>query len=957
MGVYTKIIDLQNLNRAWDKVKSNHPAAGTDRITVEEFEAHRKEYLYQLYMDLKQYKYKPQPVKLVQIQKGEKERMIGLLCMRDKVLQQSIHNELNKIYDGSFSSHTYAYRSGYSALGAISYLEKAIHTSSGMLWVLQLDIKDFFEEISLEKLCDFLKRRIKDTEVIKLLEVCLHAPSVDSYGEIKEKKKGIYQGATCSPICSNIYMDDFDKFMQHKNMPYVRYSDDMIVLGKTKEELEQLKIEMEKFLSTIGLCIKEAKTKLVPLSEGVEFLGYHLDENGRSVPIKAENRLKDKLEEVWFSGNLSLEQKLEKGREILGGWEQYYIEDRKIGDILEYVIVLTEAIRKNNTKQLEFLKENRKNYQNIYKENVSYMAGIWKRENERYLALFEYEQYYQVSDLDEEKFHKAEKNYIDNLIENYEAAWICEDKNYFTEVMQIYADMHCYNKARKISEYMMSLESGQIYREQEDFENKKIEDTLEDKTKEQAGHNQGEKIVLDGKEMTLYMEHFLGREDIYASATVNMNGKYTYEMIKLPFTEQELREHLEGRKTLASYLQRSNHTVKYMVFDLDISKKTLMEIGENETLFHQYMEKVREKTASITAVLKQMGMHGYIEYSGYRGYHVWVFFSEWIAVKYVNLLQDIIIAKAGTKEAEGIVLESFPNKAKIKENQFGQTMKLPWGILYISGNRTYFVNQYFEKIENQKEILQGVSEYGVSELKRIIAANSSEQFYKKTEEKRFELEELGQLPEEVEIVLKNCGLQSYLCMKAKKTGYLTHYERLTILYVFGHLGEIGKEFVHTVMSFTLNYQYAVTERYIHKLPDKPISCIKLREQYKQVTADVGCNCNFKRTKDCYPSPVLHAVKELGTSKGNITIPTAKKVTKEKEQELYEELNIHKKTEELVEKLIELKKQSRGVEKAIKKQEEELGRIFDHAKVDSMELEMGFLMRRKVEDGYEWVIGL
>lgn len=950
MGIYNKIIDLQNLNRAWNRVRSNHPAAGTDGVSVEEFEAHRKEYLYQLHVDLKEKKYSPLPVKLVKIYKGEKERIIGMLCMRDKVLQQSIHNELNKVYDGSFSAHTYAYRSGYSALSAVSYIEDAIKASSTVLWALQLDIKDFFENILLEKLCGFLKRRIKEEDVIRLIELCLHTSSADIYGKIKQKKKGIYQGAVISPICSNIYMDDFDKFMQYKNMSYVRYSDDITVLGSSKEELEGLKREIENFLETLGLQINETKTKLLSLSQGIDLLGYHLDQYGKSVPIKAENRLKDKLEEIWFSNQMDLEQKLEKGKEVLGGWEQYYKEEREIGDILEYTIVLSDAVRKSDTDILEFLKKNRKKYNNIYRENVSYMAGIWKEEKERDLILFEYEQYYQLSHLDVEKSDKIEKRDTDNLIRNYELAWINEEKDYFSELVQIYTDVHCYNKAKKISEYIIFLENRQGAIEEHDEMGK-------DKLIEESKNVFQETVVLNQKEMALYMERFLGREDIYASATVNMNGKYTYELIKQPFTEQELKEHLQGKKTLAGYLQRSNNTVKYMVFDLDISKKILMEIGENAAMFSQYMEKIRQKTRELIESLKRIGIHAYIEYSGYRGYHIWVFFKEWIAVKYVNLLQDIIISKAGKNEVEGVILECFPNKTKIKEKQFGQTMKLPWGIHYISGNRTYFTDHCFEKMENQKEMLYGVSMYGVSELKRIIAANSNEQFYQKKETKRIEIEALGELPEVVEIVLKNCGLQRYLCMKAKKTGYLTHYERLTILYVFGHLGELGKEFIHKVMGFTLNYQYAITEKHIHKLPDKPISCIKLREQYKQVTADVGCNCSFKRTKDCYPSPVLHAVKELGEEKGTVTIPTTRKITKEKEQKIYEELNIHKKAEELVEKLIELKKQSRGVDKAIKKQEEELGKIFDHAGIDSIELEIGFLTRKKVENGYEWVIGL
>mgnify|MGYP006074156915 FL=1 len=93
--------------------------------------------------------------------------------------------------------------------------------------------------------------------------------------------------------------------------------------------------------------------------------------------------------------------------------------------------------------------------------------------------------------------------------------------------------------------------------------------------------------------------------------------------------------------------------------------------------------------------------------------------------------------------------------------------------------------------------------------------------------------------------------------------YLSHFERLSVLYVFGHKGDEGKEFVHTVMGFTLNYQYSITQKFITKLPEKPVSCVKLREQYKLITAEYGCNCNFKRTKNCYPSPVLHAIKDSG----------------------------------------------------------------------------------------------
>ena len=155
----------------------------------------------------------------------------------------------------------------------------------------------------------------------------------------------------------------------------------------------------------------------------------------------------------------------------------------------------------------------------------------------------------------------------------------------------------------------------------------------------------------------------------------------------------------------------------------------------------------------------------------------------------------------------------------------------------------------------------------------------------------------------------------------------------------------------------MNYQFDITQRFIDKLPEKPISCVKLREQYKLITAEYGCSCNFKRTKNCYPSPVLHAIKNSGEDQTEITVPVSRTVSRTKEEKIYEEINIHKQTEKLAQKIVELKKQRRGLDKSIHKVETELQRIFDSAGIDCLEIEMGMLVRRKQGDGYEWLIEL
>ena len=204
-------------------------------------------------------------------------------------------------------------------------------------------------------------------------------------------------------------------------------------------------------------------------------------------------------------------------------------------------------------------------------------------------------------------------------------------------------------------------------------------------------------------------------------------------------------------------------------------------------------------------------------------------------------------------------------------------------------------------------------------------------------------------------VLLNCRLQCYLCTKALETGYLTHFERLSILHVFGHLGEAGKAFVHQVMGYTLNYRYEMTEKFIRRRPERPVSCIKLREQYKTLTAEIGCSCIFREIKNCYPSPVLHAIRK-STPQMDITLPISRQLTEEKKQNLIGTINNQSKLSELLKALSKLRKQQRELADECRKTEKALSMIFDEAGTDQMELDIGTLVRAKKTDGsWKWTV--
>ncbi|MBC5713190.1 hypothetical protein H8S17_03030 [Roseburia sp. BX1005] len=881
--------------------------------------------------------------------------------MRDKVVQQMIVQEISQIYEPLLSPNAYAYRPGKSALSALEYITGQVeeHTEYG---VLKTDIRHFFDCIDREILIEKLKEKISDEKFLYLLKTCLSMRYVNAEGELHERKDGIYQGSLLAPVLSNIYMMEFDKIFAKQCLAYVRYSDDIICICPNVVDCESLLKNIKMQMSLLKLEIKDAKTSISKAGEGFEFLGYHISDTGKMIPVKATNQLTERLEDLWLNSNETIEKKLSKGREIIGGWEQYYREEREMASIYEYVIAISLYPVETARKNLLTLQNQRFQFDNIHKDIAEYLVHFWLKMKMPVIALKEYEQYYQVLDLDMEKIQKISDIYLKELLQYYHLAMIKYDDNILTEIMQIYTDIGCYNKARKITEYERVLhEEKPVYTERSEshFSNVTIQDDTDSGQADISLFVQKEMYAqkvphLNEEDVKRYIELFVGREDCYAKASVNYNGKLVYDQVQDPLLEDVILQHLHGEAVIASYIQRNNNTVKFIVFDVDLSKKTLLQIGNQREVYQQYMNKALGVAKAIKKILAHFGIEAVLEFSGYRGYHIWIFVEEWISARYANLLQDAVI-KNLTIEREGINVECFPNRTRTRGDKLGQALKLPWAKHFISEQYSLFVDSEGQILENQKDILHHAVTYSISKLKRIIAANTGEQLSIKTEQEIIDKDEYKNYGEMIQLVLLNCGLARHLYQKAKSTGYLTHSERLTILYIFGHLGESGKGFVHTVMEFTLNYQYSVTQRYISKLPDKPISCNKLREQYKQLTAQVGCNCRFVKTRDCYPSPVLHALKNAKDIPKDINLPTSQSKTKSDDNKICKQVNIHKQASEIAAKLVELRRQERGVKKAIDKQQESLNELFDTAGVDCLEIDIGLLIRRKVEEGYEYSI--
>ncbi len=937
MSLYNKIIDLQKLDEAWSRVRKNKPAAGVDGVTYDQFDADKKEELKQLQIELREHTYQSLPVKQVNLYKGEKVRSIALYAMRDKAVQQSLANELIRIYDEQFSSQTFAYRNDKSAISAVEEIsEQAV--SGRYPHFLKVDISHFFDNIVWDKLEAVLRRDIEEEDVLDLIRQNSCGMSLDeTTGELNDKVVGIFQGSGIAPVLSNIYLMDFDRWLSSLDIYFVRYSDDMMILAEDSDRLVDLLQEIKLRLEALGLKINETKSVIGELAGGVDFLGYHFDLEGKAIPAKAEANLRDRLEMMWLtSGDISFEDKIKKVLEIVGGWEQYYRGDRDIGSIFEYVALV--YAKGTDDYVLDKLAQTRENVENIYHDIAEYLANYWRRNKQWLRELHEYEQFYKVTlSAGFDMANNTVRPLVHELLKAYRQYIIREDYDLAIEIMQSYTDLAEYPQAEYWQDY------ASLHR-------KYRENTFDTMLRLGGGETD---VIFHSDTAAKMQRMFIGREDLYATDAMDERGGRKVEPELRPVTEHTVKEHLAGKQTIDTFIQRPNSTVHYMVVDIDISKQVLIQISRDSEEYETYLKKALDMAIQIKNILNHLGLISYIEYSGCRGYHVWVFCNEWIPTRYANMLWEILDRKIESDDK--LSVEYFPNRTRIKAGKYGQAIKVPYGVHCKTGKRSFFIDEGGNPMMDINMMIDGIAKISLSDIKQVIAAYSGTTETVEPKSVDTDISAYGEVEPEITEVLMKCNLLRYLCLKSVKTGYLTHFERLTILYVFGHLGVAGQEFVHKVMSFTINYKQQVTEHFIRKMPEKPISCAKLRDQYKQLTAESGCNCVFKRNKNCYPSPVLHAITLAPDLEGEVTLPTSRTMTKEKETKVKAELNVHSKVEELAAKIVDLKKQKRVLDKSVAKIEKELDEIFNAQGVDCMEIELGMLTRRKSGDGYEWLI--
>ena len=295
-----RILDRNNLNQAYLKVKRNGGSAGVDGMTVEEMLPYLKEHREELLEALRSERYKPKAVRRVEIPKPDGgKRMLGVPTVIDRMIQQAIVQVLQPMYEPLFSENSYGFRPKRSAQQAMK--QALEYYNEGYTQVVDLDLAKYFDTVNHEILIGMLREQVKDERVIRLIRKYLKS-GVMINGLISPTTEGTPQGGNLSPLLSNIYLTAFDRMLESRGHKFVRYADDCNIYVKSRRAAERVMANCTKFLEgKLKLKVNRKKSQVgSPLR--LKFLGFSMYKTGKKVGIrphgKSIRKFKDKIREL-----------------------------------------------------------------------------------------------------------------------------------------------------------------------------------------------------------------------------------------------------------------------------------------------------------------------------------------------------------------------------------------------------------------------------------------------------------------------------------------------------------------------------------------------------------------------------------------------------------------------------------------------------------------------------------
>jgi len=334
-GVWFSLMDKVyapgNLHSAFERVHQNRGSAGVDHQTVGQYVHGLEERLDHLHEALRDGRYHPQAIRRTWIPKpgSTEKRPLGIPTVQDRVAQTALRHVLEPIFEREFAEHSYGFRPGRGCKDALRRVDALL--KAGYTWVVDADIKGYFDSIPHEPLMERVRRRIADSRVLALVQAYLEQDVLDSM-EQWTPDEGCPQGAVISPLLSNIYLDPLDHLMAKAGYEMVRYADDFVLLCHSEAQAHQALELVKRWMDEAQLTLHPTKTRVVDATQrgGFDFLGYHFERGYKRPRKKSLAKLKETIRgKTQRTNGCSFTTIVADVNRTLRGWFEYFKHSSK----------------------------------------------------------------------------------------------------------------------------------------------------------------------------------------------------------------------------------------------------------------------------------------------------------------------------------------------------------------------------------------------------------------------------------------------------------------------------------------------------------------------------------------------------------------------------------------------------------------------------------------------------
>ena len=339
-----KILDDNNLFRAYEQVYKNKGTSGVDKVTVEELGFYMYQYKEEIKEQIRNLKYRPSPVRRVEIPKENgKMRKLGIPTVVDRLMQQAMVQILSPIFEQQFSDSSYGFRPNRSCEMAI--IKALEYFNDGYDWIVDIDLQAFFDNVNQDKLIGIIRRTIKDGRVVSLIRKYL-VSGVMINGVCQPTKIGTPQGGNLSPLLSNIMLNELDKELEKRGLKFVRYADDCLIMVKSEKAAIRVMKTITCFIENkLGLIVNVEMSKVARPNK-IKYLGFGFYNNKgtwRPKPhLKSVQKFVQKIKDITSRSNaMSIDEKITKLNQVIRGWINYF----RIADMKKLMTEIGEHLR------------------------------------------------------------------------------------------------------------------------------------------------------------------------------------------------------------------------------------------------------------------------------------------------------------------------------------------------------------------------------------------------------------------------------------------------------------------------------------------------------------------------------------------------------------------------------------------------------------------------------------